>query len=148
MSSDSEPPWARLVPYQNRPCQKPGHVQEPNPSKPHKTRCRTCVLAVSRRTARRSHLADRAAALDAYGRACACCGENIEVFLTIDHTAGDGSAHRQEITNGRGRAAGSRPLYRWLRKHGYPSGFQVLCFNCNYAKHQLGTCPHQTSEEG
>ena len=31
---------------------------------------------------------------------------------------------------------------RWLKRNGYPAGYQVLCFNCNFAKHRKGACPH------
>lgn len=33
-------------------------------------------------------------------------------------------------------------LYRQLRQTGWPSGFQVLCLNCNWKKHIL----HNTVE--
>ena len=33
-------------------------------------------------------------------------------------------------------------MYRWLEKNGFPSGFQTLCHNCNWAKSR-GGCPHQ-----
>lgn len=73
--------------------------------------------------------------LAAYGSVCACCGESHPVFLTIDHIDGSGNKHRKEqnITS---------RFYEWLRKNGFPSGFQVLCFNCNMAKFRLGQCPH------
>lgn len=77
--------------------------------------------------------------LDHYGRQCACCGEDHEVFLVIDHIENDGSAHRQVI--GKGAAA----LYRWLVRHGFPPGFQTLCFNCNFAKSN-GGCPHARTQ--
>lgn len=66
---------------------------------------------------------------------CACCGESWPIFLGIDHLDGQGARHREEV----GRGA---ELHRWLKKTGYPSGFQVLCFNCNFAKHRKGQCPH------
>jgi hypothetical protein len=31
----------------------------------------------------------------------------------------------------------------WLVQHNFPTGFQILCMNCNFAKGKLGTCPHQ-----
>jgi len=35
-------------------------------------------------------------------------------------------------------------IHRWLKKHKYPDGFQVLCFNCNVGKYlNKGTCPHK-----
>lgn len=83
-------------------------------------------------------------ALLAYGEYCRCCGEDWPIFLTIDHIAGDGAKHRKEIGT-KDRSAGSK-FYLWLRNHGYPPGFQVLCFNCNFAKHVKGRCPHRVFE--
>lgn len=74
---------------------------------------------------------------DHYGSECACCGEKEKVFLTIDHINGGGSKHRKEI--------GSH-IERWLVKMNLPEGFQVLCHNCNWAKHLLGSCPHQVGD--
>ena len=34
-------------------------------------------------------------------------------------------------------------IYRWLIKHKFPPGIQVLCHNCNLAKGYYGACPHQ-----
>lgn len=75
--------------------------------------------------------------LAAYGGSCACCGEATYEWLTIDHVAGNGADHRREI----GRSA----IYRWLKKQGYPPGFQVLCWNCNCARGFYGRCPHEES---
>lgn len=79
--------------------------------------------------------------LEAYGGAkCACCGESRVEFLSIDHVAGDGAAHRRELF-GRNHGAGS--IYAWLKKTGFPSGYRVLCINCNFAIGQRGSCPHE-----
>jgi hypothetical protein len=75
--------------------------------------------------------------LEHYGSVCACCGESRLVFLSIDHIGGGGNKHRQTLPGG-------CMIYRFLKKTGYPQGYQVLCWNCNWAKHILGTCPHQT----
>lgn len=71
-----------------------------------------------------------------YGGRCACCGEDNLLFLTIDHIDGNGTAHRKSV----GRYGST--FYSWLRTHGLPLGFQVLCFNCNCGR-QLngGICP-------
>ena len=74
----------------------------------------------------------RLEALAAYGNKCVCCGETEIVFLTIDHINGNGTSHRKTISN---------HLFYWLKKSGYPEGFQVLCRNCNWAKFK-GGCPH------
>lgn len=74
--------------------------------------------------------------IQGYGGACTCCGESNESFLQIDHVVGGGNAHRRELGS-------TQAVYVWLRKNGYPDGFQVLCANCNMAKDRRGGCPHQ-----
>ena len=65
---------------------------------------------------------------------CACCRESHLEFLCMDHINNDGNKHRKEI--------GLISIVRWLKTNGYPEGFQVLCFNCNWAKAR-GGCPHK-----
>ena len=79
----------------------------------------------------------KSAAIAAYGGKCACCGQDQECFLTIDHVNNDGATHRRELraklsAGGRGGC----DLYQWLRKAGYPQDgtLQVLCYDCNCAK--------------
>jgi len=84
------------------------------------------------------HWSLRKPLLDAWGHACECCGDTHHEFLTIDHIKNDGKAHRKALTGG------TMELYRWLRDRGYPKdGFQLLCWNCNYAKYSQGVCPHE-----
>lgn len=64
---------------------------------------------------------------------CACCTEHRLPFLTIDHIHGGGTAHRRT----------DKHLVLWLIKAGLPDGYQVLCWNCNAAKHFVGHCPHE-----
>lgn len=74
---------------------------------------------------------------NAYGGfKCACCGEDEPEFLQMDHIDGGGTKHRNSLSSSSG-------FYRWLKKNGFPPGFQVLCANCNHAKGRLGICPHQ-----
>jgi hypothetical protein len=97
-----------------------------------------------------AHKAERAArnvsikldAFNAYGGAkCACCGFDLFDGLTIDHINGDGAAHRKAFGGGR-RGAGTI-TYLWLKRNGYPPGFQVLCGGCNLAKGTKDHCPHK-----
>lgn len=82
----------------------------------------------------------KAQVIKAYGSACACCGEAEPKFLSIDHKDGGGSAHRSKVTHG----VSGGPFYCWLRRNGFPQkDFQLLCNNCNVAKHRYGICPHQ-----
>jgi hypothetical protein len=74
---------------------------------------------------------------------CKCCGENEILFLHIDHTDGNGAAHRRELEQELGYYPGGNGLPYWLKKNNYPEGFQILCANCNLAKRVNNTCPHQ-----
>lgn len=68
---------------------------------------------------------------------CVCCGENHIEFLTIDHIDGGGNKHRKKI----GLKCGVS-FNRWLIRNGFPSGFRVLCMNCNFSIGHYGYCPH------
>lgn len=77
------------------------------------------------------------------GKRCACCGETEPLFLTIDHVNNDGAEMRESGVHSRG----GTQFYQWLRKSGFPTGFQVLCMNCNLGKHRNGgVCPHQSGK--
>jgi hypothetical protein len=95
---------------------------------------------------REKHRRKKVKVFEAYGGAiCACCGEQHFSMLTIDHMNNDGSAHRLAIGNGK-KNVGSR-LYQWLITNKFPSGFQVLCFNCNSSKYiNGGICEHKLEE--
>lgn len=76
------------------------------------------------------------------GYRCVCCGEVERLFLSIDHIHNDGAAWRRATFGHRQRAGAY--TYRWLVKHHFPAGFQVLCMNCNHGKRMnQGVCPHQ-----
>lgn len=81
--------------------------------------------------------------ITAYGGECACCACDIPEFLAIDHIDNTGAEHRRSMSS-----RSSTTLYRFLRKNGFPkANFQLLCFNCNFAKHTCGICPHQKSNK-
>ncbi len=48
--------------------------------------------------------------------------------LSIDHIDGGGGYHRKSDTS-----LGTN-FYRWLKRNGYPEGYQVLCMNCQFIK--------------
>jgi hypothetical protein len=83
--------------------------------------------------------AKRLTVISHYGGKCACCGEDRIEFLALDHIDGKGHKHRTEIHPG--------GIFAWLIKHGFPSGFRVLCFNCNWSFGAYGYCPHQQHEQ-
>ena len=60
---------------------------------------------------------------------CIQCGEQDIDVLCIDHINGGGNSHRKRL----GVFAGGE-FYSWLRRQGYPVGYQVLCANCNLRK--------------
>src|SRR3990167_5894910 len=79
-----------------------------------------------------------AAVLAQYGSECACCGEDEPRFLTVDHVDGSGAQHRREIKRF------GREFYVWLRLSGWPSGYRILCWNCNSGRFMNGgVCPHE-----
>lgn len=108
-------------------------------------KCRACKTADTLARGRKHHYArewDRRLKEEAilhYGGECACCHETQIVVLTLDHVDGQGAQHRRDT----GCGSGGR-FYRWLRARGWPNDpeLQVLCFNCNQAKHILGVCFH------
>lgn len=88
-----------------------------------------------------SHTLLKQRVFDRYGGRCVCCGEDNFGFLTIDHVNGDGAKRRQE-----GEWKGIA-LYREIERNGFPTDMQILCWNCNIAKHVYGKCPHQLAAE-
>jgi hypothetical protein len=79
----------------------------------------------------------RAGMLAAYGGVCACCGEDREPFLTLDHSNRDGAEHRRSV-------GGSNSILVDLRNRGWPKdGYRILCMNCNWATRYGKECPHQ-----
>ena len=86
--------------------------------------------------------------MNTYGNGyCKCCGETEMAFLSLDHIKGGGAVSRRIMLglpdDYRSPPAGN-PYYRALQKAGFPNkeDMQVLCLNCNRAKHDLGICPH------
>jgi hypothetical protein len=72
---------------------------------------------------------------------CACCGETIIDFLSIDHINNDGAKHRKEEGLG-------YQFYRWLKNNNFPEGYQVLCMNCQFGKRiNNGICSHKLVRE-
>src|SRR5262245_31256796 len=87
---------------------------------------------------RRSEQKARDECFAAYGCCCACCGEDEKKFLCVDHIDGGGRQHRLSV-----RCMSSVRFYSWLRRHGYPASYRLLCYNCNCARAYHGQCPHQ-----
>lgn len=67
-------------------------------------------------------------AMDHYGgQQCSICPENRIGTLTIDHINGNGAEHRRMS----GCSSGKK-FYCWLKRNNYPTGFRILCANCNW----------------
>jgi hypothetical protein len=98
-------------------------------------------LAIRREQRTTQQTRIRREVIEGYGGRCVCCANDFLPHLTIDHIAGGGSAERK--TPG----GSQRSLYRRLRREGFPEGFQVLCWNCNWTKHLHGRCPCSDVED-
>jgi hypothetical protein len=107
------------------------------------------------RLVRESNLALKREVFEAYGGArCSCkgCPERknpIFEFLTLNHVGGGGTKHRRALGGkripGGGFSFGGQHTYRWLRRKGFPPGYNVLCWNCQWGVHRNnGRCPHNT----
>lgn len=87
------------------------------------------------KSARATKIKLRVDILIGYGGHCVCCGENQEEFLALDHVNNDGASERRNGLR-------TEKLYAMARREGYPSKYQLLCHNCNFAKSLRGGCPH------
>lgn len=112
--------------------------------------------AKAKQQKKRYHQTLKDEVFEAYGGyRCSCCGETTPCMLAIDHVDNDGAEHRKKLGLAKGWAKSSAPglngatMYHWLKNQGFPSGFQVLCYNCNISKHRnKGVCAHKLSVEG
>lgn len=69
---------------------------------------------------------------------CVCCGETEIRFLCLDHINGGGNKERLALKGYTGPN-----FYYLLKNYNWPSGYQILCYNCNNAKGFYGVCPHE-----
>lgn len=85
------------------------------------------------------NLESKLAAFNAYGGPkCVCCGETHVSMLALDHINGGGTQQRKEL-----KMTAGGTFYRWLKRNGYPDGYQVMCANCNISKYaNNGVCEH------
>ena len=94
---------------------------------------------------------------------CNCCGYTGIEFLTVDHIipkremekkvrsmvrsiSENVSLTSKEIAMGYNAKRKGHPLNQWLITNNFPKGFQILCWNCNFAKGSPAVsfkCPHQ-----
>lgn len=70
-------------------------------------------------------------ALSVYGMVCRRCDFGDDRALQIDHVNDDGAAERK-LNGGQGFAGWN--FYAYLKRRGWPSGYQTLCANCNAIK--------------
>ncbi len=100
------------------------------------------VLAANRKWSAAYRAQLRAEMIIAYGGRCACCLEDEEAFLQLDHVENDGHLDRKSHKT-------STKLFAKLKGIGWPKDrYQLLCANCNFGKlMNRGTCPHKTKDE-
>lgn len=108
----------------------------------HRNKHRTANLELCRKQRTESGQRTKREVFEVYGgAACVCCGETSLDMLNLDHVNNDGNTHRASISGG--KRLRSVDMYHWVKRNGYPKGFQVLCYNCNISKHRNGgVCAH------
>lgn len=77
-------------------------------------------------------------AIERYGGACDCCGEDTMSFLTLTE-----KELQKEEPKQQGWYSAGFTLARYVIKHDFPDGYIVLCFNCEAGRVQNGICPHK-----
>jgi len=80
---------------------------------------------------------------------CACCGVTGIEFLTVDHIIPKLEMKKDPkmIEIGFRASSTGHRLNQWLVTNNFPKGFQILCWNCNFAKGVFGNCPHKKKLE-
>jgi hypothetical protein len=73
---------------------------------------------------------------------CSCCGETHVEFLTIDHIKG----YKNSPDYKKVRRRSGTEFYVWLKNNNYPTGYRILCFNCNMSLGIWGYCPHNKNK--
>jgi len=99
------------------------------------------AIARNRKYRRERYAKNKELVLKLYGNKCACCGESRKEFLTLDHINEDGANWRKRFGK-----SGSY-FYQWVVKNNFPEDLQILCWNCNLAKHIYKICPHKVEKE-
>lgn len=93
-----------------------------------RTRSTTILEATGTHPVTTRHRAARLEAIAHYGGKCAACDITHPAFLTFDHVNDDGARHRKT------ERGAKTHIFIWLKRNGYPSGFQLLCWNHNWLK--------------
>ena len=110
------------------------------------TICRVCYMASTQRRKRARRARNRDVFLKMYGGACACCGIDRPVFLALDHVQNNGYLDRRGGNLERTQKRNNSPVYARAVAEYRPDLYQILCHNCNYAKHAEDnhTCREET----
>lgn len=66
---------------------------------------------------------------------CAKCGYEDIRALSLDHINNDALIQKRKINAKHPRQVTGTLIYRDLKKQGWPKGFQILCYNCNWIKY-------------
>ena len=64
---------------------------------------------------------------------CVCCGEDDPIYLQIDHVDNDG--YKDNVRTASGISRNKITVNQYLEN---PKKYQLLCANCNHAKHKNG----------
>ena len=75
---------------------------------------------------------------DMMGNKCVCCGEKDSIYFHIDHVKNDGNLDRP-LTEKKDKGTYVKAFCLTTKQYlETPERFQLLCANCNWAKHRNG----------
>ena len=87
------------------------------------------ILQRARPSSRLVNLKLKTEVLSFYGKGeckCCVCGMDNLDCLSLDHLNNNGYEHRKVLR--------SNSIYKFVRKNGFPEGYQTLCMNCQWIK--------------
>lgn len=77
---------------------------------------------------------------------CECCGESCIELLCLDHISGGGLQQKRLISPTiHPKDFGGSKFFLWIIRNGFPPGYRLLCWNCNFGIHTYKTCPHKSN---
>jgi hypothetical protein len=120
--------WAKAGHTNRVACARDGCINHVSMRQWNRKYCTPCNDNINHR---KRYQEERQTLNDIMGGECICCGENDPIYFNIDHVKNDGYQERYPC----GVRIGKITLTKYKEN---PKKYQLLCANCNWAKHVNG----------